>query len=374
MAGIYIHIPFCTKACHYCNFHFSTNLKYKNDFINALLCEIKLQKKYVEHKAIETIYFGGGTPSLLDENELVKIVNEIKLHFDVNESIECTLEANPDDITEQKIAAWKRVGVNRLSIGIQSFFEEDLKFMNRSHTAEQAQQCVRIAQVGGIENISIDLIFGYPLLTNDKWKGNLQQAFALNVNHLSCYAMTVEPETALASMILKKKEQPINSEQSAQQFDYLMEQMSLNGYDHYEISNYAKPNFRAQHNTNYWKGVSYLGLGPSAHSFNGISRQWNVSNNALYCKSIEQNEVPFEVEILTPEEKFNEYVLVSLRLIDGISLKTAEVKYPKSDFAVWNKLIERIEQNELIEIVNDCVKLTNKGKLFADDIASDLFV
>jgi oxygen-independent coproporphyrinogen III oxidase len=367
MAGIYIHIPYCKKACHYCNFHFSTNLETKNDFVDALLHEIELQQNYLQYEKVQTIYFGGGTPSILSELELHSILEKIKSTFNLENDIEFTLEANPDDINEEKL-------INRLSIGVQSFFLEDLVYMNRAHSVLQAFDCIKLAKQCGISNISIDLIFGYPLLTNEKWKQNIDIAFALDIAHLSCYAMTIEPKTVLENMIAKKQEKPINPEHAATQFEYLMLAMQRQGYLHYEISNYAKPNHFARHNTNYWRGVSYLGLGPSAHSFNGIARQWNVANNALYIKSLQQNIVPYEEEILSFQSHFNEYVMIHLRMQEGILITDIAEKLAQPAFRQWLRVAQKFIKAELIAQSDSHFALTNKGKLFADAIAADLFI
>ncbi len=374
MAGIYIHIPFCKKACHYCDFHFSTSLQYKNELIEHLLKEIELRKDYLNGEKIETIYFGGGTPSILSATELNLIFDKIKECFEIDHSIECTLEANPDDITAEKIVELKQVGINRLSIGIQSFYDEDLQYMNRSHDAQQAERCIAIAREGGIENFSIDLIFGYPLLTDEKWKKNIETALQYKVPHLSCYAMTIEPQTALASFIKQKKTPPINHEQSASQFDYLMNVLQENNYEHYEISNYALPGKRARHNSNYWKGISYLGIGPSAHSFSGESRQWNVANNAQYIKSLSENKLPFEKEILTTAQQLNERIMTSLRTVEGLNLEFIKNKLNEQQYEDWNKTVEHFLNDGMLLIEHDGLKLTQKGKLFADYVAGELFM
>ena len=322
MAGIYIHIPFCKKACHYCDFHFSTSLRYKNELISHLLKEIELRKDYLQGETIDTIYFGGGTPSLLSQREVTLLLENVYKYFEVSKSVECTLEANPDDLSLEKIIEWKEAGINRLSIGVQSFFEEDLLYMNRSHEAIQAEKCIPLVREGGIENFSIDLIFGYPLLTDQKWKQNIETALQYHVPHLSCYAMTLEPKTALASFIKNQKTQPINNEQSASQFEYLMNRLEAEGYEHYEISNYALPGNRAVHNSNYWKGVSYLGVGPSAHSFCGSSRQWNAANNMKYIKSLDAGIIPFETEKLTDTQRLNEHIMTSLRTMEGLDVSS----------------------------------------------------
>jgi oxygen-independent coproporphyrinogen-3 oxidase len=288
MAGIYIHIPFCRKACHYCNFHFSTSLQYKNDFVTALLKEIDLRVDYLQQELIETIYFGGGTPSLLEEDDLHRIVAHLHRHFKIADNTEITFEANPDDITREKLISWRTNGINRLSIGVQSFFDDDLKWMNRAHSAQQSVQSILLAQEEGINNLTIDLIYGTPTLGNENWEKNFKQAVTLNIPHLSCYALTVEPKTALAKMIAQHKIGDIDSERQATQFLLLTDWATAAGYEHYEISNFAKPGMRSKHNSAYWQGKKYLGLGPSAHSFNGTARQWNIANNSLYVQSLQK--------------------------------------------------------------------------------------
>lgn len=374
MAGIYIHIPFCKKACHYCDFHFSTSLKYKNELIQNLLNEIRIRQSYLNNEPIDSIYFGGGTPSLLNQFELELIMTRIHETFQVNANIEITLEANPDDINKEKLLAFTSVGINRLSIGIQSFYDEDLAYMNRSHTASQAEQCIQLAREHGFENFSIDLIFGFPLLTQQKWERNIETALKYKVPHLSCYAMTIEPKTALASFIKSKKELPINHEESANQFEYLMKQLHQNNYIHYEISNYALENCRAIHNSNYWKGVSYLGIGPSAHSYNGISRQWNVSNNAKYIQALQKNELPFEIETLTSSQKLNERIMTSLRTIEGFDTSIVNSFLKGDEIEEWNRTVAKYVHEEMLIVENHSIKLSSKGKLFADYLAGELFV
>lgn len=374
MAGIYIHIPFCKKACHYCNFHFSTNLQAKNELIESLVSEIEIRKQYLNNERIDSIYFGGGTPSLLSSEDIALIMQSIKKHFYTIENLECTLEANPDDITIDKLWFWKENGINRLSIGIQSFFDEDLLYMNRSHNAMQAKECVQLAYHAGITNVSIDLIFGYPLLSDEKWESNLSEAFNLPVTHISCYAMTVEPKTALENFIRTSKERPIDAGQSARQFEYTMEQMGKHDFQQYEISNYAKKGSQAVHNSNYWRGIPYLGIGPSAHSFNGESRQWNISNNAIYIKSLQQGIIPFEIEILSQKYKLNEAIMVSLRMHNGLNISNLEANFPNRLDAKWYEAIDKKVKLGLLHKVGNEIRLTIQGKLFADDIASDLFL
>lgn len=368
LAGIYIHIPFCRQACHYCNFHFSTSLHYKNDLVKALLTETGLQKNYLVKETIETIYIGGGTPSLLTNDELILILEKIKSEFAITSDAEITLEANPDDISEEKLTGWKKAGINRLSIGIQSFFDEDLEWMNRAHNSSQAIDSLHLA-IGYFENITIDLIYGTPHLTHEKWKQNVDTALSLNIPHFSCYALTVEPKTPLFKMINMKQTKNVGPEKQSEQFLLLMEWMEKAGYDQYEISNFSKPGWRSLHNSSYWQGKSYLGLGPSAHSFNGNERQWNVSNNNRYIESISKGIIPFEKEVLTPEQKKNEYIMTSLRTIEGLNLE-------KFDSASVDKLLKgskKFINSGMIIKEENFLTLTRNGKLLADGIAADLF-
>jgi oxygen-independent coproporphyrinogen-3 oxidase len=373
MAGVYIHIPFCKKACNYCNFHFSTSTKMQEGFLCALQKEIDLQKDYLS-ESVSTIYFGGGTPSILPSQEIEKILCKLKQTFIIEDNPEVTLEANPDDITAEKLIEWKDAGVNRLSIGIQSFFEEDLQWMNRAHSALQAQQCIELAQAAGFYNLTIDLIYGTPTLSDENWKKNVEKAIALQIPHLSCYALTVEPKTALEKLIKQKTLAEVDPEKQARHFELLMQWMKEAGYEHYEISNFAKPGFRSKHNSSYWQGKHYIGLGPSAHSFNGNSRQWNVANNALYIQSLLKDEVPYELETLTTDQQLNEYIMTSLRTMEGLSLHKV-----KEDFGaeICNYIIKTAQPHILekhLEVEQDFLRTTTGGKLLADGIAADLFV
>ncbi|RYY34162.1 MAG: radical SAM family heme chaperone HemW, partial [Sphingobacteriaceae bacterium] len=308
MAGIYLHIPFCKKACHYCDFHFSTSLKYKDEMLQAMAKEIGMQRDYLAGETIETIYFGGGTPSILAADDINRLLNTITELHTVSSDAEITLEANPDDLDKTKLQALRQTAVNRFSIGIQSFYDDDLAWMNRVHRGAEAEASVKRAQDTGFENITADLIYGYPLLTDTKWKNNIQKVFELDVPHVSAYSMTVEPQTALASFISKKKQPPMNEQQSAEQFTYLIEAMQKQGFEQYEISNFCKPGQYSRHNSNYWKGVKYLGIGPSAHSFNGETRQWNIANNTQYIEGLTANKIPSETEILSEADRLNEYI------------------------------------------------------------------
>lgn len=373
MAGIYIHIPFCRQACHYCNFHFTTSLRWKDDFIGALLQEINITSLFKENDIIETIYFGGGTPSLLTIDELKKIVNDLHKKFTVSPDVEITLEANPDDITTEKLAAWKNTGINRLSVGIQSFDEEELVWMNRAHTAAESLRCIDEIKETGFTNFSIDLIYGSPLLTNDRWKRNVEIVFDKQVPHISCYALTVEPKTALSKLISLHKKENTDAEKQSEQFLLLMQWMRTAGYEHYEISNYALPGMRSRHNSSYWQGKNYYGFGPSAHSFDGHHRRWNVANNNLYIQSLQKDIIPFEEEKLTGIQRLNEYIMTSLRTIEGLDVEKAVTIFGNE---VGTKILadakKHLDSKKLI-LQNAHLILTDEGKLFADGIAADLF-
>jgi oxygen-independent coproporphyrinogen-3 oxidase len=372
MAGIYIHIPFCKQACHYCDFHFSTSIKYKDELLQALTKEIKLQKNYLNGETIETIYFGGGTPSLLTEAEISLLINTITDLHTVASGAEITLEANPDDLDKNKVRALTQTPLNRLSIGLQSFFDEDLQWMNRAHRGEEAETAVKRAQDAGFENITVDLIYGYPLLTDKKWNYNLDKVFEFEVPHVSAYSMTVEPRTALASFIKKKKEPAMNDEQSAAQFIYLADAMQQHGFEHYEISNFCKPGHYSRHNSNYWKGVKYLGIGPSAHSFNGETRQWNIANNAKYTGEMMNGKIPAETEVLSETDRLNEYIMTSLRTQWGLDLDKLNSIAKGSDTELLKNAPEFFEKG-YIEQQNRIIRLTPTGKLYADHVAGELF-
>jgi oxygen-independent coproporphyrinogen-3 oxidase len=368
MAGIYLHIPFCKQACHYCNFHFATSLRYKNELLQALLKETLLRKDYLGDAIVETIYFGGGTPSLLSIEDLRLQIDMLRENFTVAEDAEITLEANPDDITEDILKSWKQVGVNRLSIGIQSFFEEDLQWMNRAHNAQQAISNLQLARLY-FDNITIDLIYGTPQLTNEKWKYNVDTAIAMDIPHLSCYALTVEPKTPLQKMIDQHRSPDVDPDKQSSQFLLLMDWMQQAGYEHYEISNFAKPGWRSRHNSSYWSGAHYLGLGPSAHSFNGHSRQWNVANNQQYIEAINKNSIPYEIEELTPTQQLNEYIMTALRTMEGIDLqKINEEERNRILYESRNYLNSGLMTQE-----GNYLLLTKEGKLLADGIAAALF-
>ncbi|PZP52150.1 MAG: coproporphyrinogen III oxidase [Pseudopedobacter saltans] len=372
MSSIYIHIPFCKQACNYCNFHFSTTLNTVEEMTDAIVQEIKLRQNYIED-TIESIYFGGGTPSILTIKQLEDILTKVQETFPISKDVEITLEANPDDISSEKLKEWKQLGINRFSLGVQSFFEEDLFWMNRAHNAFQAENSIKSLQDAGFHNITIDLIYGTPTLSDEKWRANVQKAIDLNIPHLSCYALTVEPGTALDKMIQKHKKENVDSEKQARHFEQLMLWSSLSGYDHYEVSNFAKPGFRSRHNSSYWQGKHYLGVGPSAHSFNGKSRQWNIANNIRYIKEINKGILPFEIEHLTPHQQLEEYIMTSLRTMEGLSLSFVEKNWNLGEAErILSESKEHIQTEKMIQ-KGDHLVLTDKGFLFADGIASDLF-
>ncbi|MGD0709976.1 MAG: radical SAM family heme chaperone HemW [Bacteroidales bacterium] len=373
MAGIYIHIPFCKSKCHYCNFYSLASSRYVKDFIPALIKEIELHHNYLEGETIDTIYFGGGTPSLLEYDSMMQVFDKLQQTFVIAATPEITLEANPDDLNTAKLKAIRQTPVNRLSIGIQSFFDDDLKYLNRIHTASQAEAAVKRSQDNGFENISIDLIYGIPTLTDDKWKQNLEHSFSLSVPHISAYSLTVEPKTALDNLIRKGKSKPVNEEQSINQFKILMNEMKLNDFTHYEISNFCKEGFISIHNSNYWKGGRYLGLGPSAHSFNLQSRQWNNSNIVEYIKKIETSAPVVEKETLSERDKFNEYIMTSLRTMWGCDLNYIASTFGPDTRKEVEKRSELFITKEQMMLKNDTLYLTDIGKLFADGIAADLF-
>jgi oxygen-independent coproporphyrinogen-3 oxidase len=372
LAGIYLHIPFCKQACHYCDFHFSTSLKRKSEMIQAIADELILRKSEIT-ETVETIYFGGGTPSLLAIDEIQFLINTIQENFDVFDTPEISLEANPDDLLEEKILELADSPINRLSIGIQSFFEDDLKFMNRSHSASESKDCLSVAN-RHFENITIDLIYGVPNMSIDKWTENLQIALDFGVNHISSYALTVEPKTALDVFIKSGKLPPLDEQLASDHFDILVEETKKNGFVHYEISNFGKPDFFSKHNTSYWQGKQYLGVGPSAHSFKGKERSWNVSNNAKYIKSIQDKILPREVEKLSLNDQFNEYIMTGLRTIWGVSLEKVRQEYGETYKLHLLNEVEGYQRMGLLEINNNIVIATQKGKFLVDGIASELFM
>ncbi len=375
MAGIYIHIPFCKQKCSYCDFHFSTTYhSYRERMIRSLIKEIRERKDEIS-EPVRTIYFGGGTPGLLDSDELNAIISAIRENYAVDDNIELTLETNPDDYSDElKVRSWKEAGVNRLSIGIQSFREKDLKWMNRAHSVEESFQALDLARSLGIENITVDLIYGLPDMDLDEWEHQLDQFLELEIPHLSAYCLTVEQKTALNKMVEDRILSPANEEMQAEHFKLLVEKLSKAGYEQYEISNFSKSGWRSRHNSAYWSGEMYLGIGPSAHSFDGKQRRWNVANNQLYIKALENKEEYFDFEELTAKERFNEFLLTGLRRVEGVSLdELFKIASPGSDF---NSNLEKFTQLGWIgpENPENQIQLTFEGKLRADYIASELFI
>jgi oxygen-independent coproporphyrinogen-3 oxidase len=375
VSGIYIHIPFCKKACHYCDFHFSTSLQNKESLVKSILTEIDLRLNYLADKNIDTIYFGGGTPSLLSEKESFLILEKIYKLYHVSKDAEITFECNPDDLSDDKLKELKRLEVNRLSIGLQSFDEEELIWMNRAHTAKESEASVKRSQDRGFENITIDLIYGSKFSNLTNWKKTLDKAIALQVPHISSYNLTIEEKTKLGHDLKVKKEVAIDDEKSSELFLEMIDRLEKNKFIQYEISNFGKEGYFSIHNSNYWKGVHYIGLGPSAHSFDGTSRQWNIANNNLYIKQVsEKTEAYFEKEILTEKERFNEYILTSLRTIWGIDLNYLKTNFNNDFVKAFLDQLEIFIKQEHVIVKNTTFTLSEKGKLLADKIASELFM
>lgn len=373
MSGIYIHIPFCKKACHYCDFHFSTSFKYKDQMIISLKNEILIRKKELKDKKIESIYFGGGTPSVLSTIEINSLIQTVYDNYLVDDPVEITLEANPDDLSNEKIQELSKTKVNRLSIGVQSFFQKDLTLMNRSHTSNQALDCIKSA-IKYFDNISVDLIYGIPGLDNSRWKENIEILISHNISHISAYALTVEPKTALKKYIDNGIISPIDDSQSQQQFYILLDILENHNYENYELSNFAKNKLYSVNNSAYWARKKYIGIGPSAHSFNGNDRFWNINNNIKYIESLNKNILPNSKESLSLIDKFNETVMFGLRTNKGISLVDIENEFGT---IYKNQLTENSQNhinNEFLIIKNNYLYITRKGKFLSDGIASDLFM
>jgi oxygen-independent coproporphyrinogen-3 oxidase len=374
MSGIYLHIPYCSQKCSYCNFHFSINSSTKDEMLKAIQQELMMRNDEIL-QPIETIYFGGGTPSLLTPFEIQTILSNVKKNYKVLEHAEITLEANPENLKESYLTEIHQLGINRLSIGIQSFFDEDLKFMNRSHTSFQAEIAVKLAQKVGFDNISVDLIYGIPNQTQQSWEANVQKFLALNIQHISCYALTVEPKTILAHQIKSNQIKPINDEHQATQFEFLQDYLTKNGFSHYEISNFGKPDFYSKHNTSYWKGKPYVGLGPSAHSFDGKNlRKWNINHNQKYITSISSGILPYEEELLIENQLFNEKIMIGLRTEFGVDISQLEQQFSKTTIEhFWKVYHQTKDKNQLI-IEKNKLKISIKNWFFADGIASDFFI
>jgi len=373
MSGIYIHIPFCKQACHYCDFHFSTNMGKKEAMISALVKELELRKEEFKDEVVQTIYFGGGTPSVLDTAEIDQIIATIHSNYTVVVDPEITLEANPDDLSKEKIEELAKSPINRLSLGIQSFFEEDLKMMNRAHNAQEAAACIALAK-NHFDNISIDLIYGIPGMTNERWISNIEKALDLGVPHISSYALTVEPKTALKSFIDKGLIPPIDDELAESHFHILVQKLAVAGFINYEISNFGKPGYFSRNNTAYWQGKKYLGIGPSAHSYDGIRRGWNINNNAKYIKAIAENQFPMETEVLSKRDRYNEYIMTGLRTIWGVSLEQIKIEFGQKFYTYLTQQAQKKIEDGLLYIEKDHLLVSKKGKFLSDGIAADLFL
>lgn len=389
MSGIYIHIPFCKQACHYCDFHFSTSLKKKGEMIAALAKEIELRKSELLDSArsvsevVETIYFGGGTPSILQVSDLKLLIDAVYKNYKVVENPEITIEANPDDLISQALSfraqsrnlyeEYHSIGINRLSIGIQSFFEDDLKLMNRAHNSAEAKECLALASQY-FDNISVDLIYGIPGMSNEKWLQNIETALSFKIPHISSYALTVEPKTALHTFIQKGIIPQPDDEVAQEHFQILVDKLTENNFIHYELSNFGKENYFSKNNSSYWLGKKYIGIGPSAHSYDGEKRGWNVSNNTLYIKSIQENKLPLETEILSKTDRYNEYIMTGLRTIWGISLDRIENEFGKSYLDYLNQQSAKYIEDHLLFVDENVLRTTKNGKFLSDGIASDLFL
>lgn len=373
MSGIYIHIPFCKQACHYCDFHFSTSMNKKEEMVLALAKEIQMRKTEFENDIIETIYFGGGTPSVLSSDEINYLIGAVYENYKVGENPEITLEANPDDLSSERILELSKSKINRLSIGIQSFFEDNLKMMNRAHDSAEAQKCLEEA-TKYFDNISLDLIYGIPGMSNEKWKQNIEKALSFGVPHISSYALTVEPKTAMNKMIQTGKMEAPKDEVAQEHFMILVETLESKGFIHYELSNFGKEDYFSKNNSAYWLGKKYMGIGPSAHSYDGVSRSWNIANNPLYLKAIQDDKLPNEIENLSEADRYNEYVMTGLRTIWGVSLDRIKREFGQTYIDYLMKQAQKFLNDELVFIENNILRPTKKGKFLTDGIASDLFL
>lgn len=372
---IYLHIPFCKQKCSYCNFHFSTSFSLKDEMLSAIKKEIQLRHNELENKTLKSLYFGGGTPSVLSVDEIKSLIDEIQKYFSFDNNIEITLESNPDDLNKNFLEELSQTEINRLSIGTQSFFDEDLKLMNRAHHASEAESSIKRAQDFGLVNISIDLIYGSPTSNFEIWKDNLSKTIELQVPHVSSYALTVEPKTALEKWIENGKIRSPEETEQNQEFYYMKDFLKDNGFDHYEISNFGKPGFHSKHNSAYWKSEPYLGIGPSAHSYNGhLERSWNIANNPIYIKNLNQNILPIEKEILTEKDRFNEMIMIGLRTIWGVDLNKINQNFSSEVIDYLNQEIKSKIESGILEIENNYLKIPEKHWFLADGIASDLFI
>lgn len=374
MAGIYLHIPFCKQACHYCDFHFSTSQRGRDELLDAMIRELRMRATELQGQEVSTIYFGGGTPSLLSYDELMRLFEEMYSLFVVDALAEITIEANPDDLTKAYLKSLSQSPINRLSVGVQSFREDDLKAMNRAHSKEQALLCIPQAADFGFDNISIDLIFGWPKLDINDWMKNVEIAFSLPITHLSCYGLTVESRTALSWQIVKGLIEAPDDEKSAQQYEYLLAESERLGFPWYEISNFSKPGFESKHNRSYWQGTSYLGIGPSAHSYDGEVRSWNVKSNGAYVAALQKGEREYEEEVLSDKSKFHEFILTSLRMRRGINLASLRLNYGDATTGLLLEASQHFVEKRWLVRDGDQLRLSQDGLLFADKITSELFV
>lgn len=372
MAGIYIHIPFCKQACYYCDFHFSTSHSRKDEMIKALSTELQLRKDKLINESVETIYFGGGTPSLLKIDELQLLIDAIYQNYKVSGDPEITIEANPDDLSKQYIRDLTSTRINRLSIGIQSFFDSDLKLMNRAHNSEEAKESLSTA-MQHFENVSVDLIYGIPGASDEQWVTNVETALSFGVPHISSYALTVEPKTALEKFIKKGLIKNVDDEQAQRQFYLLVDLMQNANFVHYELSNFGKAGFFSKNNSAYWQGKSYLGIGPSSHSFDGKNRSWNIRSNAKYIKMLAEYKLPGTYETLTKIDRYNESIMTGLRTMWGVSLQQIETAYGSNYKKYLLQQAEPYIEQQLLYIENDKLLTTTKGKFLSDGISSDLF-
>lgn len=373
MAGIYIHIPFCKKKCHYCNFYSTPSSKYRDELISALHKELLLQKSYL-NEAVETIYFGGGTPSLLTTDEIKNLIETITENYSLKNDVEITLEVNPDDINAQKARELKTTAVNRISIGVQSFFHQDLTYLNRIHSPKQAEYAIKAIQDAGFSNLSIDLIYGIPSLGMEHWKENLSRTVEMQIPHISAYAITVEPNTNLEVLIRLEKRQPVSDVETANQFRFVMNYLKEQNYEHYEISNFCLPGMESKHNKAYWENIPYLGIGPSAHSFNKFSRQWNCSNLGEYIAAITAKKIPCETETLSANQRYNEYIMMSFRTNRGVSTEQLKTLFGEEYSMYFQKVMKIYEKKNLLTFSDSIISLNEEGKLFSDSIISDFFI
>lgn len=374
MSGIYIHIPFCKKACHYCNFHFSTSLKHKRPLLDAIIKEIELRADYLTDNQLTSIYFGGGTPSLLSASEVQEILDQLSRFYQWESDTEITIETNPDDITQEYLDDLYSLGVNRLSVGIQSFDKVDLEYMNRAHNEVEAVQCLELIKSSAFDNYTLDLIYGSSTTSDDVWKSNVEKALSFQPDHISAYCLTIEDGTAMGNWLSNGKIEQIDDDKANRQFEYLVDTLHDRGYEHYEISNFARKSKYAIHNTNYWMGKHYLGLGPAAHSYNTSSRSWNIANNAKYIKALQLNQLPLTSESLSADDVYNETIMTGLRTMWGVDLMNIQSRLGNKYLEHFTQCLSTPWMTDKVIITEQSVRLSKKGKFFADKIASLCFI